>query len=108
MNVERSGAADSDATNPWPGLESHTESSRRLFFGREKETEELVRLIRRNTLTVLFGQSGLGKSSLLQAGGFPVLREADYLPHYLRLDHSVSIQNPRSAIRNPKIPAPIR
>jgi WD40 repeat protein len=76
-----------DADNPWPGLASFTEEARMFFFGREKETEELVRLIRRNTLTVLFGQSGLGKSSLLQAGAFPVLREADFLPLYLRLDH---------------------
>jgi WD40 repeat protein len=97
-----SASVDSDATSPWPGLESYTESSRRFFFGREKETEELVRLIRRNTLTVLFGQSGLGKSSLLQAGAFPVLREADYLPLYLRLDHALPSQNPQSAIRNPQ------
>ena len=73
--------------NPWPGLASFTEDSRSFFFGREQETEELVRLIRRHTLTVLFGQSGLGKSSLLQAGAFPVLREQDFLPLYLRLDH---------------------
>ena len=79
-----------DRENPWPGLASFTESSREFFFGREKETEELVRLIRRNTLTVLFGQSGLGKSSLLQAGAFPQLREADYLPLYLRIDHEVA------------------
>jgi ABC-type transport system involved in cytochrome bd biosynthesis fused ATPase/permease subunit len=59
-----------DRENPWPGLASFTEEARAFFFGREKETDELVRLVRRNTLTVLFGQSGLGKSSLLQAGGF--------------------------------------
>ena len=76
--------------NPWPGLASFTEDLRSFFFGREKETDELVRLIRRNTLTVLFGQSGLGKSSLLQAGVFPQLREADFLPLYLRLDHEPS------------------
>ena len=76
-----------DQENPWPGLASFTEDSRSFFFGREPETEELVRLIRRHTLTVLFGQSGLGKSSLLQAGAFPVLREQDFLPLYLRLDH---------------------
>ena len=76
-----------DQENPWPGLASFTEDSRSFFFGREQETEELVRLIRRHTLTVLFGQSGLGKSSLLQAGAFPVLREQDFLPLYLRLDH---------------------
>jgi len=34
---------------------------------------------------VLFGQSGLGKSSLLNAGVFPCLRRAGYLPVYLRL-----------------------
>jgi len=79
-----------DRDNPWPGLSSFTEDLRGFFFGREKETEELVRLVRRNTLTVLFGQSGLGKSSLLQAGVFPVLREADFLPLYLRLDHDPS------------------
>jgi len=79
-----------DRDNPWPGLSSFTEDLRGFFFGREKETEELVRLVRRNTLTVLFGQSGLGKSSLLQAGVFPLLREADFLPLYLRLDHDPS------------------
>jgi hypothetical protein len=79
-----------DRENPWPGLASFTEDARAFFFGREKETEELVRLVRRNTLTVLFGQSGLGKSSLLQAGAFPLLREADYLPLYLRLDHDAA------------------
>ncbi|HEY4301020.1 MAG TPA: WD40 repeat domain-containing protein [Candidatus Didemnitutus sp.] len=71
-------------------MSSFTEDLRGFFFGREKETEELVRLVRRNTLTVLFGQSGLGKSSLLQAGVFPLLREADFLPLYLRLDHDPS------------------
>ena len=80
-------AAEVDRDNPWPGLSSFTEDLRSFFFGREKETDELVRLVRRNTLTVLFGQSGLGKSSLLQAGVFPLLREADCLPLYLRLDH---------------------
>ncbi|MSU50453.1 MAG: hypothetical protein EXS37_15440 [Opitutus sp.] len=87
-----------DRENPWPGLASFTEDSRAFFFGREKETEELVRLVRRNTLTVLFGQSGLGKSSLLQAGAFPHLREADFLPLYLRLDHAAPIGNRQSEI----------
>ncbi len=79
-----------DRENPWPGLASFTEDSREFFFGREKETDELSRLVRRQTLTVLFGQSGLGKSSLLNAGLFPLLRETDHLPLYLRLDHSPS------------------
>lgn len=77
-----------DRENPWPGLESFNEDSRAFFFGREVETDQLSRLVSRQTLTVLFGQSGLGKSSLLQAGLFPILRESDHLPLYLRLDHA--------------------
>ena len=94
LNVKRSpwsaerSASSADAANPWPGLSSFTEESRGLFFGRDRETDELARLVRRETLSVLFGQSGLGKSSLLQAGLFPLLRENDHLPLYLRLDHA--------------------
>ena len=74
-----------DADHPWPGLLPFTEDARAFFHGREAETTELTRLIEREPLTVLFGQSGLGKSSLLNAGVFPRLRRAGYLPLYLRL-----------------------
>ena len=75
-----------DAERPWPGLLPFTEDARMFFHGREAETDDLFRLIEREPLTVLFGQSGLGKSSLLNAGVFPNLRRAGYLPVYLRLN----------------------
>jgi hypothetical protein len=75
-----------DADRPWPGLLPFTEDACQFFHGRENEADELFRLIERETLTVLFGQSGLGKSSLLNAGVFPRLRRAGYLPVYLRLE----------------------
>lgn len=74
-----------DAERPWPGLLPFTEDARMFFHGREAETDDLFRLIEREPLTVLFGQSGLGKSSLLNAGVFPYLRRAGYLPVYMRL-----------------------
>ncbi|MGD1107191.1 MAG: hypothetical protein ABR865_09105, partial [Terracidiphilus sp.] len=79
-----------DAERPWPGLLPFTEDSRMFFHGRESETDDLFRLIDRDPLTVLFGQSGLGKSSLLNAGVFPRLRRAGYLPVYLRLNHDLA------------------
>lgn len=42
-----------------------------IFFGRRQDTDELYRLIRREPLVVLYGKSGLGKSSLLNAGIVP-------------------------------------
>jgi YD repeat-containing protein len=83
--VEESAAAPA---NPWPGLASYTENDRALFFGRERETAELLRLIERESLTVLFGRSGLGKTSLLRAGVIPELRQRLYFPLVLRLDYS--------------------
>lgn len=77
-----------DAENPWPGLMAFNQEACSFFFGRRKETAEIFRLLRRDTLTVLFGQSGLGKTSLLNAGLFPLLLENNYLPVYIRLDFS--------------------
>ncbi len=77
-----------DEQNPWPGLATYDEAASDFFFGREEEAEELLRLIRLSPLTVLYGKSGLGKSSLLQAGLFPKLREAYFLPVYIRLDYA--------------------
>ncbi|HEY3396253.1 MAG TPA: PQQ-binding-like beta-propeller repeat protein [Armatimonadota bacterium] len=48
-----------------------------FFFGREKETEELLELVNAHPLTVLFGKSGSGKTSLLRAGLMARLRELD-------------------------------
>ena len=36
-------------------------------------------------VAVLFGKSGLGKTSLLKAGLFPRMRERNLLPVYVRL-----------------------
>jgi hypothetical protein len=77
-----------NADNPWPGLLAFREVDQEYFQGRRSETEDLFRLVMRERLTVLFGVSGLGKSSLLQAGLFPLLRRESVLPIYLRLDFS--------------------
>ena len=77
-----------DAENPWPGLASFREADRDFFHGRDSESGELTRLVLRERLTVLFGLSGLGKSSLLAAGVFPRLRQENVLPVPLRLDFS--------------------
>ena len=75
-----------DADNPWPGLHEFTESGKDFFNGREEEKAALFRLVRDAWLVVLFGRSGLGKTSLIQAGLFPRLRQEHYLPVYVRLD----------------------
>ncbi len=79
--------ADLSAQNPWPGLRAFTENDRDFFFGRERESAELLGIVKRASVVVLYGQSGLGKTSLLQAGLFPALKRLDFVPFRLRFDH---------------------
>lgn len=71
--------------DPWPGLAPFTEDQREYFFGREAEAAELLRRVRAHVLTILFGQSGQGKTSLVAAGLCPRLRAEDMVPIIVRL-----------------------
>src|SRR6185312_5569821 len=75
-----------DKDNPWPGLESFEEDAHAFFFGRDREIKLLRDHVLDSQVTVLYGRSGLGKTSLLQAGLFPSLRERHLLPIYVRFD----------------------
>ena len=88
-----------DAQNPWLGLASFTEESRGFFHGREEEVAELARRVKRKLLTILFGQSGLGKTSILRAGIVPRLRPEGYCPVYVRIDYSPESPPPSEQIK---------
>ena len=85
---EKSSAAAArriDADSPWLGLLPFTEETQRFFFGRDTEIREVFLRVRDHTLTVLYGQSGLGKTSLVGAGLIPKLRADGFRPVLLRL-----------------------
>lgn len=58
------------AINPYRGLVALEEQDADFFFGRDRETTEIVNqiLTRPGRLLTLVGNSGVGKSSLVQAG----------------------------------------
>lgn len=62
--------------NPYRGLLSLEEGDADFFFGRESEVRLATQCVLRNPgkLTVLIGNSGVGKSSLMNAGVIPSLR----------------------------------
>src|SRR5580692_481786 len=88
-----------DARHPWLGLTSFTEETREYFYGREEEVAELSRRVQRKLLTVLFGQSGLGKTSILRAGLVPRLRAQGYCPVYVRIDYARGTPEPAEQIK---------
>jgi formylglycine-generating enzyme required for sulfatase activity len=62
-------------TAPYRGLNAMTESDADFFFGRARETNEVIGALANapNELPILIGNSGVGKSSLAQAGAIAAL-----------------------------------
>jgi hypothetical protein len=94
--------------NRYPGAQpfSDNEFSRSVFFGREDASRTLADKILANRIVVVYGRSGLGKTSLLNAGVAPLLREEGYLPLFMRVNdtekgafHSVLEVIPSEAAR---------
>ena len=61
--------------NPFMGLKSYNEEDHLLFYGRDPVIAALERLCETNSLVVVSGASGTGKSSVIKAGLLPSLRK---------------------------------
>jgi CHASE2 domain-containing sensor protein len=63
------------AGTPYVGLDYFGEEDAGLFFGRDDERKRIIGNLRASRLTLLYAESGVGKSSLLRAGVAARLRE---------------------------------
>lgn len=71
--------------NPWLGLESYKENQ--IIYGRNTEVTDLAQRVLNDTDTVVYGKSGIGKTSVINAGVLPIARQNDFVPIVVRLDH---------------------
>ena len=88
-----------DENRPFLGLRSFEEKNKSQFGGRDDEIIQLFSQVEDNGLTVVFGTSGIGKTSLLKAGLMPKLRQELYFPIYIRIDFSSS-KTPLNQLRD--------
>ena len=65
--------------SPYQGLIPYSEADAPFFFGREKETRLIIANLFASPLTLLYGPSGVGKSSVLRAGVANRLHEREDL-----------------------------
>lgn len=73
-------------TNPWKGLQSYQEND--IIYGRDEEISQLYTRILYNIQTVVYGKSGIGKSSIINAGIIPRAKLDNMLPVSIRLAHT--------------------
>lgn len=71
--------------NPWLGLESYREGE--VLYGRDEDIRDLIQCVLNDVDTLLYGKSGIGKSSILNAGILPAARRNGYLPVLIRFSH---------------------
>ncbi|MDR8391782.1 tetratricopeptide repeat protein [Aliifodinibius sp. S!AR15-10] len=69
----------------YPGVKPFSVTESNLFFGREWDINRLFKLVNVKQLVVLYSKSGLGKSSLINAGLLPKIKnETNYKPIIVR------------------------
>ena len=74
----------SEARGPYKFLDYFEEADEDSFAGRDRDINDAMARISKARTFLLYGRSGLGKTSLLKAGVFPRLRARGYRPVYVR------------------------
>lgn len=72
----------------YPSIRAFQRNEQQLFIGRETETQQLFNKVISQNITLVFARSGIGKSSLINAGLIPLLEKRGLLPVELRLQQS--------------------
>src|SRR4030043_2486355 len=70
--------------SPFKFLDSYTKDDREIFFGRNREIEELYQRVFDSKLLMDYGVSGTGKSSLIHCGLANKFLDTDWLPIVIR------------------------
>jgi WD40 repeat protein len=79
------GAAGHAPGEPYRGLEPFGFADAGILAAREAEIERLVRLVTMYRGVLLYGESGAGKTSVVNAGLLPRLVKEGYWPHRVRV-----------------------
>lgn len=94
--------------NPWLGLESYREGE--VLYGRDEDIRDLTQCVLNDQGTLFYGKSGIGKSSILNAGIIPAARRNGFLPIMVRLSHKEEdsyLGQIKKSIEDAMIPIPL-
>lgn len=76
--------------SPFKFLDPYEKKDRAIFFGREREIEALYETTFKTNLLLIYGQSGTGKTSLIQCGLANRFRESDWFEIYIRRGDNIN------------------
>lgn len=66
--------------NPWIDIASYEVKDAYRFKGRDEDIHKFLRILVDGTMSVIYANSGVGKTSLINAGIIPKLKRDNYIP----------------------------
>lgn len=80
---------------PFKFLDAYNSDDKEIFFGRTKETKELYSRVFFSDILLVYGNSGVGKTSLIQCGLANKFNETDWFPITISPNQGIlnSLQN---------------
>ena len=79
-------------TNPWKDIAAYNISDAYRFKGREEDVKRFLRIVKTGTMSVLYANSGIGKTSFVNAGIIPPMLIEGYFPIHILFPDDV-LQN---------------
>ena len=76
--------------SPFKFLDAYGKEDKDIFFGRDDEVEQLYELVFQSNLTLVYGQSGTGKTSLVQCGLANRFAQSDWFNVYIRRNEDIN------------------
>ncbi len=91
---------------PFKFLDAFEAEDRDSFFGREREVEELYALVLESELTLVFGTSGTGKTSIIQCGLANRFPSTNWHPIFVRRGDDLNVALDRALRAQGRTPIP--
>jgi len=76
---------------PFKFLDPYLREDRDIFFGREQEIEDLYQRVFRSNVLLVYGQSGTGKTSLVQCGLASRFSDMDWFELFVRRGDDINV-----------------
>lgn len=79
-----------EVQSPFKFLDAYTKKDGDIFFGRDAEVEHLYQSVNKNRIVLVYGQSGTGKTSLVQCGLSNRFEVTDWVPFWIRRGKNIN------------------
>ena len=90
MNAMGKFSFEGDVYSPFKFLDAYDRNDKDIFFGRDEEIELLYDTTFKTDLVLLYGQSGTGKTSLVQCGLANKFKESEWLNLTIRRGDNIN------------------